>query len=303
MLPTFAVLRSFEAAAKHQSYTAAAEELRISQAAISRQVRELEGIIGNQLFRKEGRGVVLTPAGRAFADDLHKGLERLRAVILNAQSAGAAGQTLTIAVLPTFSSRWLARRLPGFRALCQDVRLILKSRSEPFDLLSEGVDVAIHFGAPDWIGGSHSELCPEALVAVASPTLVEEAGIVDAHDCRDLPLLHLSSRRDAWPAYFEHLGLDPKTAYKGDVFDQFSTVISSAIAGIGAAIVPTYLVEAELAQGTLVPFGKPSVGNGMYYAVTPSSVANPLAQSFCDWIAREARRSAMTRHVTASFDN
>lgn len=299
MLPSFAVLRSFEAAAKHQSFTAAAEELRISQAAISRQVRELEEIIGTQLFRKEGRGVVLTPAGAALARDLHAGLDRLRGIVDRARGAGEAGQTLTIAVLPTFSSRWLARRLPRFRALHPNVQLILKSRSEPFDLVREGIDVAIHFGAPEWIGGRHATLCPEALLAVAAPAMIEEASLTEARDATRLPLLHLMTRRTAWPAYFEHLGLDPGPAYRGDVFDQFSAMIGATMAGLGAAIVPSYLIEAELAQGTLVPFGQPDPGGGMYYAVTPNTVSNPLAQSFCDWIAQEARISAKSRHIRA----
>ncbi|MEM9395366.1 MAG: LysR substrate-binding domain-containing protein [Pseudomonadota bacterium] len=299
MLPSLAVLRSFEAAAKHQSYTAAAVELRISQAAISRQVRELEGIIGTQLFRKEGRGVVLTTAGKALAEALHAGLERLRDVIQTAQGAGSSGQTLTIAALPTFSSHWLARRLPSFRARNSNVHLIVKSRSLPFDLLGEGVDVAIHFGAPDWIGASHAPLCPELLVAVASPSLVEEAGIDKAPAGTNFPLLHLVSRRNTWPAYFQQLGLDPTPAYRGDFFDQFSTMIGAAKANLGAAIIPSYLIEAELAQGTLVPIARPDPGDGMYYAVTPSSVSNPLADSFCEWIAREARHSFKSRHMIA----
>ncbi|MEM8539116.1 MAG: LysR substrate-binding domain-containing protein, partial [Pseudomonadota bacterium] len=285
MLPSFAILRSFEAAAKHQSFSAAAEELHISQGAVSRQVRELEHLIGSQLFRKEGRGVVLTPAGEALARDVHSNLERMRDVILRARGAGNAGQALTIAVLPTFSSRWLARRLPHFRARHPDAQLFLKSRSEPFDLISEGIDVAIHFGRADWIGGTHTSLCPESLVAVCAPQMLEDAGIKTAKDAARLPLLHLMTRRNAWPAFFEHLGLDINLASRGDFFDQFSTIIGSSIAGLGAAIVPTYLVEAELAQGTLVAFGRPEPGPDMYYAVTPNTVANPLAKAFCDWIS------------------
>lgn len=299
MLPTFAVLRSFESAAKHQSFTSAAEELRISQAAISRQVRELEALIGHQLFRKEGRGVVLTRAGEALAEDLHIGLERLRGVIHKARVGGDRAQVLTIAVLPTFSSRWLAPRLPRFRALWPDVRLIVKSRAEPFDLLSDGVDVAIHYGAADWIGGRHAPMCPEALVAVASPTMLEDREVHAPAHSVNLPLLHLVSRRNAWPAYFEQLGLDLGAAYPGDVFDQFAAMIGAAIAGLGAAIVPTYIVEAELAQGTLVAFGQPDARDGMYYAVTPTGLSNPIAQSFCDWIAQEARRSMTSRHIKA----
>jgi DNA-binding transcriptional LysR family regulator len=129
--------------------------------------------------------------------------------------------------------------------------------------------------------------------------MVEEGEVNAPAHCAHLPLLHLMSRRNAWPAYFEQLGLDLAVAYQGDVFDQFSTLIGAAIAGLGAAIVPTYLVEAELAQGTLVAFGQPDAGDRMYYAVTPSGVSNPVAQGFCDWIAQEARRSTRSRYIAA----
>lgn len=295
MLPTLAVLRSFEAAAKHQSFTSAAKELHVSQAVISRQVRDLEKTLGLQLFRKQGRGVILTIAGTALAQDLHHGLERLRDIILKAQGSRPAGQALSIAVLPTFSSRWLAPRLPRFRAACPEANLVIRSRSEPFDLVREGFDVAIHFGTQEWIGGKHTTLCPEAPVAVASPEMIEEFEIRSAEDATRLPLLHLISRRNAWPAYFEFLGLDPSPANRGDFFDQFSAIIAAAIANFGAAIVPSYLVEAELAQGTLVPFGRPDPGAGMYYAVTPIGVENDLAHEFCNWIRREAKLSAKMR--------
>lgn len=292
MLPTLAVLRSFEAAAKHQSFTAAAEELHISQAVVSRQVRELEEIIGTQLFRKDGRGVALTEAGRALAADLHAGLERLRDVVRKAQGAGEAARTLTVAALPTFSSRWLARRLTGFRQKHPAVRLIIKNRSEPFDLVREGVDVAIHFGSPDWVGGKLTELCPEDLVAVAAPSMIP---VADRMQIANLPLLHLTSRRTAWPAFFEQQGLDPAKAVTGDFFDQFSTMIGAATAGLGAAITPSYLIEAELSQGSLVDIGRPDGSSGTYYAVTPAAINNPLARDFCTWIREEARHSTLAR--------
>ncbi len=299
MLPSFAVLRSFEAAAKHQSYTSAAEELRISQAAVSRQVKELEGIIGTQLFRKEGRGVALTAAGLALAAELHPGLETLRDIISKAQGAGDTGQTLTIAVLPTFAARWLAKRLVNFRRLHPGVRLTLKSRSEPFDLIKDGVDAAIHFGHPEWIGGKLTELFPEGLVAVASPAMIEDMGISAPSHAERLPLLHLMTRRSAWPEFFADSGLNPQGAVAGDAFDQFSTMIGAAIGGLGAAIVPSYLIEQELAQGTLVAFGKLSASQGRYYTVTPSVISNPLAQAFCDWITQEARNATRLRQSVA----
>lgn len=294
-LPSLSVLRSFEAAAKHQSYTQAAEELRVTQGAISRQVRELETIVGVTLFRKAGRGVALTEAGRNLAARLQGDLDRLRQTVAYASAAGDGARTLSIAVLPTFGARWLAPRLPRFAARQPRAQLAFHSRGEPFDLAREGIDLAIHFGSADWVGGTLTPLCPEDLVAVASPLLADRYEVERPEDSLRLPLLHLSSRATAWQDYFSGLGLVPDGALQGALFDQFSTMIAAATHGLGAAIVPTYLIESELAQGTLIILGQPAGSEGMYYVVRPRDVENPLAESFAAWVCEEAQASSLRR--------
>ncbi|MEM7320151.1 MAG: LysR substrate-binding domain-containing protein [Pseudomonadota bacterium] len=296
VLPSLSVLRSFEAAAKHQSFSTAAEELHISQGAVSRQVREFEAIIGTALFRKEGRGVALTPAGQALAEKLHANLDSLRQTLSHAQAAGFGAQTLAVAVLPTFASRWLAPRLPRFKALYPETQLIIRSRSVPFDLVLEGIDVAVHFGHPEWVGGTLTPLCPEDLVAVASPLLIEEHEIEGGRFSPDLPLLHLITRHTAWQDYFAGLKLDTRLALQGALFDQFATMISAATSGLGAAIVPRYLIETELAQGTLATLGYPEETHGMYYVAQPKEPTNPLGGAFANWICEEARKSSQLRN-------
>ena len=291
-LPSLSLLRSFEAAAKHQSFTLAAEELRITQSAVSRMVRELEAIVGVTLFRPAGRGVALTEAGRNMADQLHTDLDRLRQTMRNAGAAGDRMQTLSIGVLPTFGSRWLAPRLADFRAEHPKVQFALHSRAEPFDMAREGIDLAIHFGRKEWIDGALTELCPEDLVAVSAPLLAERYDVSTAADLIRLPLMHLQTRSTSWPVYFDSLGLAADHARQGALFDQFSTMIAAAIHGLGAAIVPSYLIEAELAQGTLVVLGSPKQSDGMYYVVTPRGVANPIAAIFRDWMVGQARATS-----------
>ncbi|SMX30486.1 Glycine cleavage system transcriptional activator [Pelagimonas phthalicica] len=294
-LPSLSSLRSFEAAAKHQSFTLAAEELHMTQSAISRMVRELEATIGVTLFRPAGRGVALTDAGRALADQLHGDLDRLRGTIRNASAAGDTRRLLSIGTLPTFGSRWLAPRLTRFRASHPQVEFALHSHPAPFDLIGEGVDIAIHFGRKEWVDGTLTELCPEDLVAVASPLMADRHEVTQPTGLARLPLLHLSTRPNAWRVYFDALGLPLDTVRQGTLFDQFSAMISAAIHGLGAAIVPSYLIEAELAQGTLVILGRPACEDDRYYVVTPRGVANPLAAQFRDWLVAEARASTRKR--------
>lgn len=296
-LPSLTLLRSFDAAARHESFTAAAEELRINQAAVSRQVRDFEAIIGTPLFRKEGRGVALTPAGRILARRISGQLSDLRRTLETAQAAGRSGKTLSIAALPTFSSHWLAPRLDGFREKHPDVTLLVHSRSVPFDLSREGIDLAFHFGAPEWVGGTVSLLCPETLVVVASPVLIEWHNVCDEDALHRLPRLHLMTRRHLWPRLFEELGQTVPDPGQGAQFDQFSAMIAASISGYGAAIVPGYLIERELAQGVLVPLASPKATDGAYYVVTPRGVANPTAAAFTSWVRAQATISTRSRQL------
>lgn len=293
LLPSLSVLRSFEAAAKHESFTRAAEELRVTQGAISRMVRELETHVGVTLFRPEGRGVSLTEAGRNLAQNLHDDLERLRVTIGNASAAGEEMRTLSIGVLPTFGARWLAPRLAKFRKKHPNIEFALYSRSQPFDLGREGIDLAIHFGRENWVDGTLTKFCPEDLVAVASPLIVEGSRAPEPAHIQSMPLLHLRTRSEAWPAYYETLGLATETARRGATFDQFSAMIAAATHSLGAAIVPTYLIEAELAEGSLVVLGQPKCPGDMYYVVTPRGISNPDAAQFRDWIVAEARSKTL----------
>ncbi len=289
-LPSLAVLRCFEAAAKHESFTAAAEELALTQGAVSRHVKELEDQVGAPLFRREGRGVRLTDAGRNLAKELFDDLDRLRRTISHAVAAGSTTQLLSIAVLPTFGSRWLMPRLPDFKESREELELFVYSRSDPFDLSEAGIDLAIHTGEKEWPGAQLTPLCPEGLVAVAAPQLVSRFG--DApRDLFQMPLLHMSSRPLLWESFRQTLPGVDAPARKGSYFDQFALIIAAAVAGLGAAILPTYLIENELQSGALIqmsvlpaPFGR------NYYIATPAGMTKPLAAQFTTWLKKQVSR-------------
>ncbi|NOD36836.1 LysR family transcriptional regulator [Ruegeria sp. HKCCD7296] len=294
-LPSLALMRSFEAAARHESYTMAAEELGVTQGAVSRQVRELEAAIGVTLFRRVGRAVRLSKAGRALREELAGDLERLSGTINRAIAAGDGATLLTMAVLPTFATRWLVPRLADFKASHPEIVLDLHSYTTPFSLEERRVDVAIHFGHDDWPGAALRKLFPEHLVVTAAPALVGSAGLDEKQDVFDLPLLHLTSRSEQWSDYHDSLGLGASAVFPGMRFDQFSMLIEGAVAGLGAAILPSYLIEAELASGALVEIGQvANVSGSAYYVAFPTGQKNEAVQVFSDWLIKQSkhRRSA-----------
>lgn len=286
-LPSLAVLRCFEAAAQYQSYTAAAEVLGLTQSVVSRQVKELEDTIGAPLFRREGRGVRLTSAGQALAQELSGDLDRLRRTLNHAMAAGSGQRALTIAAPPTFAARWLVPRLQGFRDLHDDLRIVLYSRSEPFDLVAEKIDIAVHFGGWDWPGTQLTPLCPEDLVVAASPQLICRHPHQTDADILEMPLLHLTSRAHLWAQFAAQLAI-PYAGRQGCTFDQFSLQIEAAVAGMGAAILPNYLIEKELADGSLTKLAQVNSDNSQsYFIATPLGQQPPLASAFITWMRKQ----------------
>ena len=280
LLPSLAVLRCFEAAARRESFTLAAEELHLTQSAVSRQVRELEQTLGFPLFRRVGRRVVLSDAGRRFAEELGTDLERLRQTVYQTIAAGDQRRALRIASLPTFANRWLIPRLEQFEAANPDIVVSIGTCLRPFDFHRERFDLAIHFGSEDW---------PDTrMVAVAAPEFVDRHGVTDPAGLDSVPLLHLDSRPQAWREWFRAAGLADDPVLRGKWFDQFSMIITAALASLGAALLPVYLIEEELRTGRLVRIGGTTLRTDKsYYIVTPAGVEDDLCCRFIDWIRGE----------------
>ena len=291
-MPSFAVLRSFECAARHQSFTLAAEELSLTQSAVSRQIKELELAIGAALFRRVGRRVELTDRGAAFAADLRLDLEQISATVLQAINASENQTVLRIAVLPTFASRWLIPRLPDFEALHPDIQIHLAVRENTFNLVREHFDAALHFGPPVWPDGNLAELCTQVMIPVASPSFIASHKICETKDLLGVPLIHLESRLLSWNEWFSMAGIEEPGALGGVHYAQFSMVIAGAIASLGAAILPSYLVEAELANGSLQRIGDVGLSTpNAYYIATPKGISNPAAEAFSTWVRGQVNNS------------
>jgi LysR family transcriptional regulator, glycine cleavage system transcriptional activator len=289
--PSHAILRSFECAARHESFTLTAEELHLTQSAISRQVKELEQIVGTELFRRVGRRVVLTQAGKNLARELAIDLENIHQTVMRAVSAGALGAAIRVATLPAFSSRWLIPRLPAFSALHEHIEINFFTRLEPFDMERERFDLAIHFGTDDWPGTSMDKLCSETMIAVASPEFRQKHAINSIADLANSPLLHMETRPTIWREFFTQAGVDSEISLVGKYFDQFSMVIAGAVASLGAAMLPTYLIERELSDGSLVALdGSTVTTKNNYYLVTPMNARNEHVALFANWMKKNVGR-------------
>ncbi|MFV1844110.1 MULTISPECIES: LysR substrate-binding domain-containing protein [unclassified Phaeobacter] len=284
-LPSHSTLRSFECAARHQSYTLAAEELNLTQSAISRQIKDLESMIGVALFRRAGRRVVLTEAGQKLASEIAVDLENIHQTIMRAVSAGRHSMALRVAVLPGFASRWLIPKLPDFEAKHPDINLSLSTRLEPFDLEREHFDLAVHFGQEDWPDADLRKLSDEKMVPVASPEFVTRHQVTAIEHLAKQPLLHMATRPLVWRNFFQLVGVQTEGDLSGKYFDQFSMVISAAIASLGAALIPAYLIEKELEDGRLTQLSDVTITTqNSYYLVAPRNRHNQAAKAFANWM-------------------
>lgn len=288
-VPSLAALAAFEAAARHGSFTRAAEELNLTQGAVSRQVAQLEGMLGLKLFERVRKRVSLTPAGSVYAADVRDGLGRLAAATVSAMAFRGASGVLQLAILPTFGTRWLIPRLPRFTEAHPGITINFSTRLVPFDFARDPLDAAIHFGDPVWPGARLHRLMGEEIVPVAAPALVARLGLRTAADLLRAPLLQQSTRPRAWADWLERNGLPPQRALMGPRFEQFAMVSQAAMAGLGLAIVPRFLVEEELRAGTLViPIDSPVTGSEGYYLVYPEAKADlPAVVAFRTWLLGE----------------
>lgn len=288
-VPSLSALAAFEAAARHGSFTRAAEELNLTQGAVSRQVALLEQALGVSLFERVRKRVSLTPAGSAYAADVRDGLARLAAATVSAMAFRGASGVLNLAILPTFGTRWLIPRLPRFLDAHPGITINFATRLVPFDFGRDAVDAAIHFGDPVWPGAVLHRLMGEEIVPVAAPSLIARTRLAEPADMLRVPLLQQSTRPRAWANWLEQQGLAPERAMMGPRFEQFAMVSQAAVAGLGLAIVPRFLIEEELRSGVLVvPFDRPVRGTEGYYLVYPEARAGlPAIIAFRDWLLRE----------------
>jgi DNA-binding transcriptional LysR family regulator len=283
-LPPIPALMALEAVDRLGTASAAAEELSLTQGAISRALQGLEAQLGIPLLTRERQRLALTPAAKDYVAEVRKALHLLASASV-ALRANPTGGSLNLAILPAFGMHWLAPRLARFAQGHPEVTVNLSTRLRPFDFAGTSFDAAIHYGRQDWPGVDYLKLMDEEVIAVAAPGF---PALTAATDVLHHPLLMLDSRPGDWGRWLAHHGA-PGLRPSGMLFDQFATLTQAAIHGMGAALIPTFLIARDLAEGRLVPlYGPPVAASGSYYLVWPRATpARAPLRSFRDWLAAD----------------
>jgi LysR family transcriptional regulator, glycine cleavage system transcriptional activator len=292
-LPSLNALKAFEAAARHESFTKAADELSVTQGAVSHQVKALEAELGLKLFNRERQRLVITDAGRGYLevvrdafDRLAVGTERLRQV----QTSGA----LTVTTSPNFAAKWLVHRLGRFVEAQPDIDLRVAASHRHIDFAREDIDMAIRHGDGEWPGLSVTRLCVEEVFPVCSPKLVQGRGALRSPaDLARHTLLHVNDRRD-WGKWLDAADAAATKSDRGPIFNQASMAIDAAVDGQGIALARSALAAWDMRHGRLVrPFSFVLKASYAYWIVCPKSTAElPKISTFRDWLLTEAAEDA-----------
>ena len=293
-LPPLTALRTFEAAARHLNFTRAAQELCVTQTAVSHQVRQLEAHLGAALFARDGRALRLTEEGASWARELHEVFarlydanRRLRETARNLQPA------VTVSVLPSFAARWLVPRLGSFFGAHPGIDVRISPSERLVDLAEEPVDLGIRFGTGRYPGLVVRKLADDALVLVCSPGLRKSKKLESLADLRRHTLLH-DDEPDAWQRYLQlqQSGAHALDSTRGPVFLDSSMLVAAAVDGQGVALVRRSLAVDELVSGRLVmplPKLKPlPLPRAYYVAGSRESLARAPVAAFRTWLLAQA---------------
>ncbi|WP_339525034.1 LysR family transcriptional regulator [Pseudomonas sp. EA_35y_Pfl2_R111] len=293
-IPSTAALIAFESAARHQSFTKAAQELSLTQGAVCRQIAALEAFLNIELFRRSRRGVVLTEAGQSYARRVAGQLDAVERDTLAVMGQPGA-MSIELAVVPTFGTQWLLPRLKDFQRLHPEITVNLTNRTRPFLFADTEFDAAVYFGDGDWSGTQAHLLMGENPMPVCSPALLTEQTQLSAEQIASLPLLQQTTRPYAWRQWFNAQGLNTARDMAGPRYELFSMLAQAAMHEMGVALIPPFLIRRDLDEGRLViaaPLSLPS--DKAYYLIIPERKLESAALLLLrDWLVDEAHAYAL----------
>lgn len=296
LTPSISLLLAFEASAKHQSFARAAEELSLTQSAVSRQVATLEDLLEIQLFSRSGKKIALTDAGQVYAAGISAALDKIRASSLQILSFKSNTRALRLALLPTFGSRWLLPRLHRFYKEHPNIVVHIHTKvGEIGDYAAAGVDASVGVRSVDSEGVETLHLCYEQLVPIVSPKTQKDRPIKTARDLEHHLLMHVAPRPQQWPEWLQARGVKLRNMLAGPHFEVTDHLIQAVVAGVGVGLVPKVLVKDELARGQLLTPLKNSRGDApsadtrhFCLAYPPYNAALPQLVAFRKWLESEA---------------
>ena len=278
-------LRAFEASARQLSFTRAAEELFVTQAAISHQIKSLEDHLGIKLFMRKNRSLLLSEEGQSYYLDIKDIFNALHDATEKLLARGAKG-AITVSMQPSFAIQWLVPRLNAFNTLHPEIDVRIKAVDQPENSLTEDVDVAIYDGRGHWPNIHAEKLHTEYLIPVCSPLLLNgKKPLEKVKDLSQHTLLHDTSRKD-WKRWFKQVGVKGGNLNHGPIFSHSTMVMQAAIYGQGVALAYSVLAKPDIDSGRLVcPFNDVLVSKNSYYVVCrESQVDIGKIEAFAEWM-------------------
>ncbi|MFC1681912.1 transcriptional regulator GcvA [Pseudomonadota bacterium] len=300
-LPPLNSIRAFEAAARHLSFTKAAEELHVTQSAVSHQIKALEEFLGLKLFRRLNRALILTDEGQEYLPTVRRAFDHLHEATRRLMENEARGK-LTVSVLPSFAARWLVPRLGRFGKACPEIDIRLMPTADLVDFARDDVDIGIRYGRGRYPGMRVERLMEEDVFPVCSPELLNPPHpLQHPQDLQHHVLMHDDGHGD-WRTWLLSSGVENVDPQRGPIFTDSSMLIQAAVAGQGVALARGALVQDDLDSGILVrPFELSLSVEFAYYLVCPEEVADqPKIAAFRDWIIKESSRYGLTSSPRAS---
>jgi LysR family glycine cleavage system transcriptional activator len=299
-LPPLNALRAFEAVARHQSISAAADELCVTHSAVSRHVAKLEDHLGAKLFSREHQRLALTPSGATYASQL----TQLFDAIQNVTAENFSASTLTplrVGVYATYANRVLIPRLSRFQQEFPEIPFHIETWDGRPDPRHLEFDVAVMLGTGNWPHLVAEELCPEELLPVASPKLMNGRKLDHPSDLKAYTLLHAVPRLNDWEQWFKLMGVSNLNAYRGMRFDTSGMVYQAAVNELGVAMAQTTYVQDDLEQGRLeVLFDSPLRTERSYYVVyAPGKRTDRRVLEFSRWLKREFNQTSRDAEATS----
>ncbi|RON14340.1 LysR family transcriptional regulator [Pseudomonas frederiksbergensis] len=289
-IPSTTALISFEAAARHESFTKAAQELSLTQGAICRQIASLEEFLSVELFRRSRRGVKLTEAGLSYSRRVATQLDAVERDTLSVMGQQGAN-VIELAVVPTFGTQWLLPRLKDFQHKHPEVTVNLTNRTRPFLFADTEFDAAIYFGDADWSGTESHRLMGENPMPVCSPTLLGKKTNLTPSEIAELPLLQQTTRPYAWRQWFNSQNLNIPRDMTGPRYELFSMLAQAAMHDMGIALIPPFLIQRELAEKRLVIANAQALSSiKAYYLMIPErKVESASLKAFRNWLVNQAQ--------------
>lgn len=292
-IPSLALLQAFEACSRHLSVSRAAEELCLTQSAVSRQIAQLEAVLQVALFLRVRKRLEPTPEGMAYVEEIRSALAHIESATIGIREHGPRDDTLCLAVPPTLGARWIVPRLASLRAAAPHVSVSLVNHSSwpaPSGLPSDRIDAAIIFAPSVPAGFTGHRLFEEELVPVCAPHLIAEGRLRRGEDLAGQVLLQNMTRPDAWPDWLAQNRIEGVDGRRGPAFQHMAMVTEAAAAGLGVAIMARLLVTQDIEAGRLaVPFERPVFSRQSYYfTYAPEMGGRRALVAVRDWLIGEA---------------